>query len=404
MKKILYLSYDGMTDPLGQSQVINYLIGLSQKGFQFDILSFEKPAKYDALGGEIKAILDANKIGWYPQVFHQQIPVLSKVMDRKKLFKTATGLHKQKQYDIIHCRSYISAETGQKLKKATGVKFLFDMRGFWADEKKDGNSWDTSKFFWKKVYDHYKKKEKEFVQQSDHIISLTRAGKMEIESWAAYTNVPISVIPCCTNADFFTLTSSAKKKSAREALNIPADSFVVSYLGSLGTWYLLDEMIEYFKLLLQQNSNSFFLIITNSKPEEIIPAFLRQAIEDDKYIVISVPFSKVPSLMFASDVSINFTKPAYSKLASSPVKVGEILTMGIPIIANDVGDTGVFIKNNNVGIMLRDITEASFKQSISEISTLNELDAKEIRNVALKEYSLDSGIESYSKVYSEMVS
>jgi len=27
-KKILYISYDGMTDPLGEGQVINYLIGL----------------------------------------------------------------------------------------------------------------------------------------------------------------------------------------------------------------------------------------------------------------------------------------------------------------------------------------------------------------------------------------
>ena len=31
MAKILYISYDGMTDPLGQSQVIPYLVGLVKK-------------------------------------------------------------------------------------------------------------------------------------------------------------------------------------------------------------------------------------------------------------------------------------------------------------------------------------------------------------------------------------
>ena len=41
-KKILYISYDGMTDQLGQSQVIPYLIGLSGKGHQIHILSAEK--------------------------------------------------------------------------------------------------------------------------------------------------------------------------------------------------------------------------------------------------------------------------------------------------------------------------------------------------------------------------
>ena len=42
MMKVLYISYDGMTDPLGQSQVLPYLCGLSKSGYQFTILSFEK--------------------------------------------------------------------------------------------------------------------------------------------------------------------------------------------------------------------------------------------------------------------------------------------------------------------------------------------------------------------------
>ena len=41
-KKVLYITYDGMTDPLGQSQVLPYLVGLSEKGYKFTILSFEK--------------------------------------------------------------------------------------------------------------------------------------------------------------------------------------------------------------------------------------------------------------------------------------------------------------------------------------------------------------------------
>ena len=46
MKNILFISYDGMTDPLGQSQVIPYLQGLSKKGFQFYLLSCEKPEAF----------------------------------------------------------------------------------------------------------------------------------------------------------------------------------------------------------------------------------------------------------------------------------------------------------------------------------------------------------------------
>jgi hypothetical protein len=43
---VLYISYDGMTDPLGQSQVIPYLAGLSAKGYVFTLISCEKEDAY----------------------------------------------------------------------------------------------------------------------------------------------------------------------------------------------------------------------------------------------------------------------------------------------------------------------------------------------------------------------
>jgi len=43
---VLYISYDGMTDPLGQSQVISYLAGLSRKGYRIHLLSSEKKNRF----------------------------------------------------------------------------------------------------------------------------------------------------------------------------------------------------------------------------------------------------------------------------------------------------------------------------------------------------------------------
>ena len=45
-KHILFISYDGMTDPLGQSQVIPYLAGLCKFGYRFTILSCDKQDRY----------------------------------------------------------------------------------------------------------------------------------------------------------------------------------------------------------------------------------------------------------------------------------------------------------------------------------------------------------------------
>jgi hypothetical protein len=46
--KALYLSYDGLTDPLGQAQILPYLLGLEQQGMGFVIISFEKKEAFSA--------------------------------------------------------------------------------------------------------------------------------------------------------------------------------------------------------------------------------------------------------------------------------------------------------------------------------------------------------------------
>ena len=64
MIKTIYLSYDGLTDPLGQSQVLPYIIGLKQKGYDVTIISFEKTSQTNR--EKIKSILSENLIGWIP--------------------------------------------------------------------------------------------------------------------------------------------------------------------------------------------------------------------------------------------------------------------------------------------------------------------------------------------------
>jgi len=44
---------------------------------------------------------------------------------------------------IVHARSYVPSVMALAIKRLTGVKYLFDMRGFWADERADGQLWPS---------------------------------------------------------------------------------------------------------------------------------------------------------------------------------------------------------------------------------------------------------------------
>ena len=249
----------------------------------------------------------------------------------------------------------------------------------------------------RKVFEYYKKKEKAFVGQASHIISLTDAGKTEITTWPFYnSSIPICVIPCCADTNHFAQVSNQKKNHAKELLNISQDRFVVSYLGSLGSRYMLKEMIILFKEILKLNKTALFLIITNSDDEPVKVNLKDNLIDASNFILITVPFSKVPQYMYAADCCISFIKPVYSKISCCPVKIGEILSMGIPIISNSVGDMGKLFFKENIGIEVKDFSEISIQSSAGKVSDLKNLLPEDIRGVAMKNFSLKKGVEKYA--------
>lgn len=400
-KKILYISYDGMTDPLGQSQVLPYLCGLAREGYQFTILSFEKQDRYEKGKQTILDITRAAGIRWVPLSFTTRPPVIAKFYDAIRMRRMAFRLYREHRFDMVHCRSYIAADLGLKLKRKTGTKFFFDMRGFWADEKKEAGTWNQDRFIFRQVYKYYKKKEKEYIREADHIISLTEAGRHEMEKWPAYDPaVPLSVIPCCADMDHFSLTSPADRSAGRARLGLPEDALVISYLGSVGSWYMLDEMLALFARIKEKYQHARFLFITHSPAGLILLKLKDYGLQPDDLLITEAGRNEVPVYTKASDISISFIKPVYSKISSSPTKLGEVLSMGIPVIVNSgVGDVEAIVNKSGGGFVVHTFTPSEYEAVIAAIPSLLATKPAVIRENIRSVYSLDEGIRSYSNAY-----
>src|SRR5829696_7177354 len=104
MAKSLFITYDGLTDPLGQSQILTYLTGLSSLGHDITVLSCEKKERFSQNRELIEEICLKYRIGWKPLNFHTRPPILAKYYDLYNLTRTAFKLHRKKKFDIIHCR------------------------------------------------------------------------------------------------------------------------------------------------------------------------------------------------------------------------------------------------------------------------------------------------------------
>jgi len=405
LKKVLYISYDGLTDLLGQSQILPYLEGLSKHDYAFSVLSFEKKDRFKRQFDHISKVTASCGIKWFPLSFTRNPPLISKFYDAIRMRSKAFELQKKFKFDIIHCRSYVAADIGLRLKQKFGTKFLFDMRGFWADEKKDGGSWNVANPFYKRVYNYYKSKEAQYIQNADYIISLTEAGKKEMMQWPYYNQTPLEVIPCCADMNLFSLTNAHEKKLSREKLKLRDDDLVLSYLGSVGTWYMLREMLTFFKQLKKRFQNAKFLFVTPTPKSTIVHEISRLNMDENDFTIIAASRSEVPSFIKASDINISFIKPVYSKISSSPTKLGEVLSMGIPVICNSgVGDVEATVKRADAGLILHNFTEEDFEIAIEQVPVLLKKNPAGIRNAVKDIYSLDKGIELYAGCYGSVLS
>ena len=405
MKKLLFISNDGMTDPLGQSQVIPYLKKLSAQGYHFTILSVEKKDKFEKNGSLIKQMLADAGIEWQTLFFTSSPPVLSKLYDQNRLNAKAKQLHSRKQFDFIHCRSYVAAAAALKLKKRTGVPFLFDMRGFWVDERVDSGLWNLANPLYNFFYKTYKKKEKTYFAGSAHIISLTEKGKQELVKNYNVSASKVTVIPCCADLahfDFNRFTIN-QKGALRKEWNIEAGTKIISYLGSLGGWYMTDEMLDFYAVLRKQISNSRFLFITHDAKEKIIALAATKGIPADEILVKPASREQVPLFLSISNWSIFFIKDLYSKKASSPTKQGEIMGMGVPLICNDIGDTGIIVEETKTGAIVNGFNEQEYKSIVARLNELAEISKQHIRESAYEYYDLDKGVENYLLSYREVL-
>lgn len=403
---VLYLSYDGLTDPLGQSQVLSYLKGLSQSDnhrqeFNITIISFEKPDRFQLFQSEIQEICDQHSIKWYPLHYTKKPPVLSTVYDCWRMEQLAKKLHKQQNFQIVHCRSYISAIVGLHMKQQLGTKFLFDIRGFWVDERIEGGIWNPNKWLYKQVIRDFRKKEIQFFQSADHIISLTHAGKEVIVNhpkWKRKSDA-ITVIPCCVDLNHFNPDSIplVDKSALKNRLEINDNQFIVSYIGSLGTWYQLEEMLLFFNNHIRlKHTNSVFLIVTKDNPQLVVEICAKIGLNLEYIKVTESAFSEVPLHISISSVSLFFIRPTFSKLASSPTKQGEIMAMGIPIICNDgVGDTSRIVQEGKAGWI--------FSENKHFEWNWDEFDATTAKRYTKEYMGVDVGVESYSKVYNQLL-
>ncbi len=394
MRNILYISYDGLTDALGQSQILSYLKRLAGMGNKIVILSFEKQALFQKEGDTIKKIIDAHGLIWHPLMYTKTPPVLSTIYDVNKGLRISKDLHNQYHFDIVHCRGYISAIIGRNLQKKYGLKFIFDMRGWWPDEKLESGFW--SSFMYQPVYRYFKRLERNFFYYCDFAVSLTYKGKEEIQKQRLADAGKIGVIPTCVDFDIFKHSTPEFRLRIRKKLGISEDEKVFVYSGSLGGNYDPQTLIDVFLSFQQIYPESFLLILS----KDLISLDIREMFTNagiTRMTIYNAAFTEVSDYLRSADIGFIYYKMSFSTIGRSPTKLGEYWASGIPVIAfKGIGDMDLILERYPGSGVLLSNDKNKWEE---EIKSLVCTDAAVLRNYALDYFHIEKGVKFYQQTY-----
>jgi glycosyltransferase involved in cell wall biosynthesis len=390
---ILYISYDGMLEPLGQSQVIGYLERLSA-GRRIHLISFEKDADWSDLArrAAVRHRLDRAGIHWHPLRYHKSPTAPATAYDIAAGSVQAIYRARRHRLGIVHARSYVAAAMALAVKKITAAEFLFDMRGLWADERVDGGLWPKGGG----LYRAAKAMERRFLLAADHVVTLTHASEAEICRFDYLRDraPPITVIPTCADLQRFDIQRLPQR-----------DPFVLGYVGGVGTWYLLDEMLGCFRLLRSRRPDARLLIVNRHEHELIRSRAAAHGIDSAAMEIVAADHQDMPAQIARMSAGMALIKPAYSKIASAPTKLAEYLGCGVPCLANaGVGDMAGILEGRNVGIAVDGFSSDQLEAGVARLVALAEEPAiqERCRLAALDLFSIEAGVTAYSGIYDRL--
>lgn len=397
-RRILYLTHNGLTEPLGRRQVMPYLVGLAARGWRFTVVSFEKTdtASPDALE-TVAELTRAAGIAWaplryrrHPQIVATALNVLEGVLQASR--------YRNRGIDLVHARSVVPALMARFLAWQLQAPWILDLRGLLAEEYVDAGHWPRGGLRYRLT----SAAERALLRSAHGVVVLTRRLEGELGALGVTRTCPRVVIPCCVDVGVFGPSEQARREVRRELGW--GDEPVLVYSGSLGSWYRLGEMLSFHEVARAEVPGLRFLVLTQQVA--LVEEAARRRTLDCQITARSVDADAVPRYLAACDVGICFLGEHRSKRASSPTKYGEYLATGLPVVTNDwIGDAKRF-DDEPVWILVDAFARESYRRAARRVAHLLGDPAttrRAARALAASELATSIAVDRYDMLYRQVL-
>lgn len=400
----LYICHWSLLDPLFQSQSLAYLRGLTREGHTFAVLTFEQP-KYKlnpAAEAAMQRELQNEGIHWYSVNYKKGLSIGSKLGNLVSSVYVALRAAVRHRPKIIHSRGSGNAGLALLVSRLVRARFLYDADSVLSEEYVDIAHWARGSlgFRFTAAMEQLARK------KATSVIFLTEVLRQDLAQ-TIDADTLVTVIPCCVDTSAFAF--SAEKRAIRRRELGLGDEKLFVYVGKIGGWYEVAETFAFFKLAKKELGDARLLIVSEEPAGNFEAIAREEGVALSDFYVKSSSYQNVSEWLSAADVGLAFIRSVASKRGSSPVKVGEYLSVGLPVVmTSGIGDYSKWIAEDRLGVIIDKHNSSSYLQGIKILRELWE------EGTALRErcwraaearVSLENvGRVRYKQVYREMLS
>jgi hypothetical protein len=158
-----------------------------------------------------------------------------------------------------------------------------------------------------------------------------------------------AVIPCCVK----NTVPDNRREKVRQILNI-ADKTAILYLGGVHKNQYLEELgIPFIQSALSLSDKYAGVFITQNK-DKMMQLITKSRLDMDRIRVISVPQNEVADYLTGMDIGLLLRAPSKQNNFSQPVKFGEYLSAGIPVVLEEgTGNIGAMLNKYQIGYVVK---------------------------------------------------
>jgi hypothetical protein len=356
-KEILYLTQDGLLEPLVHSQVVRVVERLAALGWRYRIVSLEKPR--DLANEErvrsLRARLDRAGIRWDFAPFDASQSSRAAANNLGFLTRQAVSLARSGRIRGIHARAYVPAVAALAAWLATKLPWIFDARGYWIDERLEEGRWFTTPLRLAVA----RGLERQLFSAAAGVVTLTELQAQDVER--RFQPLGPRPVRCITTLadydDFVRRPTGALPLIPGQYVTQLRGKRVVAVIGSINRSYLVDETLELARRILEAGPHHHLLVLSGQR-DEYARRLAALGVPEARVTIVRAEHEAMPQwLSLVEWCLLLLDAGSFAKRGSMPTKLGELFASGVrPVQYGCNEEVSAWVRRAGSGLVLEGVS------------------------------------------------